>query len=165
MKYLTIIRHAKSDWSVNTDDFNRPLNERGKHAVPLVGQFLKNKNIQPDFILSSPAKRAQKTAQGICKSIHHPTKNILFKMDIYTGDTKEIKKIIEEIDDNYNDVFLFGHEPVLSSIIEIFTKEKLEKFPTCAVYRITFDVSNWKAVDYKNAKCEFYVNPKLLLKN
>jgi phosphohistidine phosphatase len=165
MKYLTIIRHAKSDWSVNTDDFNRPLNERGKRAIPLVGQFLKNKNIQPDFILSSSAKRAKKTAEGICKSIHHPTKNILFKMDIYAAGTKEIIKIIKEIDDYYSDVFLFGHEPVLSSLIEILTQEKLEKFPTCAVYRIAFNIHKWKDVDYKNAKCEFYVNPKLLLKN
>lgn len=164
MRYLTIIRHAKSDWFVNTDDFNRPLNERGKCAIPLVGQFFKDKNIQPDFILSSPAKRAKKTAQGICRSINYPRKNILYKIDIYLGSEMQILKIIQELEHYYSDVFLFGHEPILSSLIKIFTNETLEKFPTCAVYRISFDTNHWQDINRVNGKCEFYVNPKLLLK-
>ena len=41
MKFLTIIRHAKSDWSApDTDDIARVLNKRGKDAIVLVGNYL-----------------------------------------------------------------------------------------------------------------------------
>ena len=47
MKYLTIIRHAKSSWeNPELDDFDRPLNERGKKAILLIGNFLKENNVK-----------------------------------------------------------------------------------------------------------------------
>ena len=58
MKKLFLIRHAKSDWSDNTlKDFDRGLNARGLKDAPFIGKFLKNKNIIPDLIISSPALR------------------------------------------------------------------------------------------------------------
>ncbi|HNA40311.1 MAG TPA: histidine phosphatase family protein, partial [Chitinophagales bacterium] len=64
MKSLSIIRHAKSDWSTGVDDIARPLNERGKNAVVLIGNYLQQQKIKPDLIISSPAKRAQDTAKA-----------------------------------------------------------------------------------------------------
>ena len=41
MKYLTLIRHAKSSRDDPTlDDHDRPLNERGLRAASIVGRFL-----------------------------------------------------------------------------------------------------------------------------
>jgi phosphohistidine phosphatase len=37
MKKLYLIRHAKSSWNdLNLDDFDRPLNKRGKHDAKLL---------------------------------------------------------------------------------------------------------------------------------
>jgi len=55
---------------------------------------------------------------------------------------------------------LFGHEPILSSLIELLTKNQLDKFPTCAVYRIAFDINHWNAI--KKGKMVFFVTPKQL---
>ncbi len=61
MKRVYFIRHAKSDWSdFLLDDFDRPLNKRGKKNAPLMGQYFKDENIYPDVFFSSPAKRAKK---------------------------------------------------------------------------------------------------------
>ena len=35
MKTLILVRHAKSDWPEDTDDFDRPLAERGMHDAEL----------------------------------------------------------------------------------------------------------------------------------
>lgn len=44
MKKLFIIRHAKSDWSNEAlDDYDRPLNERGKKNAPFMGKLLAKK--------------------------------------------------------------------------------------------------------------------------
>ena len=66
MKKLFLIRHAKSDWSNPTlDDFDRPLNERGKTNAPFIGDLLREKGVFPDVIISSPAYRARETARII----------------------------------------------------------------------------------------------------
>ncbi len=66
MKTLLLIRHAKSSWKNETlPDRERPLNTRGKNDAPLMGKILFEKNIIPDLVLSSSAKRAKKTAQKI----------------------------------------------------------------------------------------------------
>ena len=62
MKTLLLMRHAKSSWdNPGLRDFDRPLNERGLKAAPLMGRYLRAQGIAPDLIVSSPAQRAQQT--------------------------------------------------------------------------------------------------------
>jgi len=66
MKRLYLVRHAKSSWNrPELDDIDRPLNKRGKRDAPFMGQRLKQHDVCPDLIISSPAKRALKTAKII----------------------------------------------------------------------------------------------------
>ena len=69
MKKLFIIRHAKSDWQDSTlDDYDRPLNKKGEKNAPFMGQLLKEKNIKPDIIISSPAKRTDRKSTRLNSS-------------------------------------------------------------------------------------------------
>ena len=36
---LLLLRHGKSDWDTETDDFNRPLKDRGKRGAQRVGAY------------------------------------------------------------------------------------------------------------------------------
>ena len=75
MKNLLLIRHAKSSWDDPLlSDQERPLNKRGKRDAPAMGLMLKEKGLHPDLILSSPAKRALKTAKLIAEAIDYPKK-------------------------------------------------------------------------------------------
>ena len=68
MKKLYILRHAKSDWSdPNLDDFDRGLKKRGKNDIKLISNWLKEQGIQPNIIISSPAKRAKKNFKSFEK--------------------------------------------------------------------------------------------------
>lgn len=164
MKYLTIIRHAKSDWgNPDLDDIARPLNERGKKSIVLMGNYLQEQKINPDLIISSPATRAITTARGIAALIQYDLNNIQIEPVIYFGTSSAIIELLNEVNKQYDDVFLFGHEPILSSLIYQLTKTSLEKFPTCAAFRISFDIKDWKEIGSKKSNCEFYVNPKLLM--
>ena len=63
MKRLLLLRHAKSSWDdPRLADFDRPLNERGRRAAPLVGRFMHERGVRPDLVLASPAARARHTA-------------------------------------------------------------------------------------------------------
>ena len=162
-KYLTIIRHAKSSWeNPELDDLVRPLNERGRQSIKIIGNYLREHKIKPDLVITSPATRALQTAIGISEILNYPKESLNIKQDIYFGTSSAILSVLENMDDIFKDVFLFGHEPLLSSLIEILTGKNIDKFPTCAVCRISLDITKWKNLKLKNSKCEFYVNPKIL---
>lgn len=56
MKTLILVRHVKSDWPENVDDFDRPLTELGKINAPKMAEFLKSTGVTIDSFISSPAK-------------------------------------------------------------------------------------------------------------
>ena len=73
MKRLVLIRHAKSSWkNPGLRDFDRPLNKRGKADAPEMGRRLAQRSLMPDRLLSSPAKRAIRTAEIIADAIGFP---------------------------------------------------------------------------------------------
>jgi phosphohistidine phosphatase len=45
MKKLILVRHAKSDWPEETEDFDRPLADKGLEDAMNMSRFLKNNNI------------------------------------------------------------------------------------------------------------------------
>jgi phosphohistidine phosphatase SixA len=87
MKKLILVRHAKSDWPENTDDFDRPLAEKGEKNAEKMAKFLKENNIEIDKFYSSPALRA-------LKPVKFSTKNISWKWRLCRNSTTLPKPIL-----------------------------------------------------------------------
>jgi len=159
MKKLYIIRHAKSSWKdMNLDDFDRPLNKRGKLNAPFMGEKLKDKNVLPDLILSSPALRAKSTAIMIAKKIKY-TKKIIFNEDIYESTPSKLHKILTKINDKNSIIFLFGHNPEINMLAENYVDFE-ENIVTCGVVEIEFNCKKWIDINAKNAKLILFDYPK-----
>ena len=95
MKKLFIIRHAKSDWQdITLDDYDRPLNEKGEKNAPFMGKLLKEKNIRPDIIIASPAKRTMQTAELIAKEIGFEDGDKLVSID---GEKVDLISVFEGV--------------------------------------------------------------------
>lgn len=70
MIQLALLRHAKSSWDQpQLDDFDRPLNERGRRAAPIMGHMLASLKFAPDVVLCSPAKRTRETLEAVASDI------------------------------------------------------------------------------------------------
>ena len=114
MKTIILVRHAKSSWKdLSLDDFDRPLNKRGKRNAPFMGKELKKRQIMPDLILSSPAKRARKTAVAIAKAIDYPKKKIKYNENMYHTSASYLLEMVRNQDDAADiaqDVFLKAYE-------------------------------------------------------
>lgn len=156
MKRLFLIRHAKSDWTnSHLEDIDRPLNERGKNDAILIGKKLKQKYLSPDIIISSPAKRAIKTAKRVCKEIGF-FKNIDLIEGLYEFEVAAYYRVVEQLCNNINTAFLFGHNPVISEFAEELTASFVGEMPTCSVFVVDLEIDNWiettsncgKKVDY-----------------
>lgn len=162
MKTVILFRHAKSSWKdLSLDDFDRPLNKRGKRNAPFMGQKLKERGIMPDLILSSPAKRARKTAIAITKAIGYPQKKIVYENDLYHSGSGYMMEMIQNIDDKNETIMIFGHNPDLNSLADMLLEHNpVYNIPTAGVYCIRFDVNTWKKVQEGEGKSVFFDYPK-----
>jgi len=163
MKRIYIIRHAKSSWSdLSLDDFDRPLKKRGKEDIKNIAQWLKKEGIKPDKIVSSPAKRAVKTLK-ILETVLNIKKNIInFDKNIYEAHVGYLIKMIEKLDNRYNNVFIIGHNPSLSELSEYFTDTIITNIPTSGVMAIEFEIKKWSEIKNKKGKILFFIYPKKL---
>ena len=165
MKALYIVRHAKSSWAdPNQSDFDRGLNERGKRDAPRMAKRLKEKDIHPDFIISSPAKRAFSTAKRIAEVLGYPKKNIKTDQKLYHADEDTILSVIHTIKDKYNTVLLFGHNPGLTDFVNTLVAEEtnIDNVPTCGIVAFNLNVQSWQDVSWASAKMLFFDYPKAL---
>lgn len=166
MKRLYLIRHAKSSWS-NPDvgDFDRSLNDRGKRDAPEMGRRLKESKVEPELILSSPAKRARKTAKIVAKEINFPKKHIMTDESIYLAGVSTLLEVIRHIDDALHQVILVGHNPGLTDLADYLTNCQIDNIPTCGIFCMDFDIRSWKEVAKGEGKFVFFDYPKKAIRN
>ena len=117
LKKLYIIRHAKSDQSFFGNDFERPLNERGKSDAPVMAKRLMDKQVKIDAFISSPAKRAKKTAELFAETIKTTTDEIVFISALYHASTEMFYEVVSALPDNLNAVAVFSHNPGITYFI------------------------------------------------
>ncbi len=102
MKRVYLVRHAKSDWKrIGLADRDRPLNKRGKRDAPVMGQRLAARGVKPDLIVTSPAKRARKTAKVFAKELGYPKDEIVVEERVYEGGVEDLWDIIRGTDDTH----------------------------------------------------------------
>lgn len=167
MKTLYLIRHAKSSWNDGSlDDIDRPLNERGNTDAPKMGQYLHQKKVMPDALISSPANRAYTTATLIAQQIGFDPKQISIEPLLYTFtiDVGELVHFIQLLPDELDTVMLFGHNPTFTELANFFTHNHffLTENPTCSVVGIELQSNTWKNANAAAAQLSLYAFPKML---
>ena len=153
-KHLLLIRHAKSDWGdFSLADFDRPLNERGKKDAPAMAQRLLDKKIQIDAFISSPAKRAKKTAGYFAETYQADKNDILFYPELYAAPEQVFYDVIAKTKNKFDSIALFSHNPGITDFANQLTDVRIDNIPTCGIFVVTIDCKSW--ADFKHAKKEF----------
>jgi len=147
MKRLTLIRHAKSSWKdLLLPDSERPLNGRGKRDAPLMGARLAIAGFKPELIVTSPAKRARKTAAAISKQLsRHP--DIVEDPRIYGAGTTDLLDLIGGLPIDLEDVAIVGHNPGLTELANLLADAGIGNVPTTGVVRLELDIALWSEVE------------------
>ncbi|MEO6731198.1 MAG: histidine phosphatase family protein [Ferruginibacter sp.] len=154
-KILLVVRHAKSSWDIGTiHDFERPLNDRGKKDAPVMAKRLLDRKIPIDLFVSSPAKRAKKTAELFCEIYENKEEAIEYISMLYQATTADFYEVVEHLKDSFNTVAIFSHNPGITEFVNTLTDAvALDNMPTCGVYAIKVQTNKW--ADFKKAKKEF----------
>ncbi len=160
MKKLIVIRHAKSDWTNNTKDFDRPLSKRGNKDAPKMARLLLQQDIQIDHFVSSTANRAQTTCKLFAKEFK--SGSIQLEDSLYMAAPQDFVEVITKLDDKYDTVAIFSHNNGLTYFVNDLSEKDIDHVPTCGVVGFDVDTDNW--ADFVAAKKEFqfFFYPKML---
>ncbi len=156
MKTLLLIRHAKSSWdNVDLPDFDRPLNKRGNKDAPKMAKRLADKKIEIDAFISSPAKRAKKTAELFIKEFDKNEDKLILVPALYHASSDDFYQTIETVDDKYDRIAIFSHNPGITYFAkELVDEVNLDNMPTCSVFAVKSGIKKWS--EFKEAKKEFW---------
>lgn len=157
---ITLIRHAKSDWGhAELSDFDRPLNARGEHDAPKMGELLKRRSIEFDLVLSSPANRAITTARAICDEIGYPEARIEQNGDLYLASIGTMLQIINRVDSSIERLAIVTHNPGITSLANTLGDRPIDNVPTCSVV-ILETGSEWRFLKPKGCTTLDVLTPK-----
>lgn len=141
-------------------DFERPLNERGEEDAPMMGKRLKEKNIYPDIIIASAAKRTRQTAKRIAKAVGYEKEKIDLQERIYHCESEMYNNVISEIDTKVHTAFVIGHNPgitnFINSLSDLFV---IDNMPTCGIVGARFD-GEWSNFSHCRKELFLFDYPK-----
>ncbi len=163
MKHLYLGRHAKSDWShVGLDDFDRPLNKRGRVDASTMGQYLAARNMFPNMIVTSPARRALATAASLAAAIQVPPSRMVEDERIYAASTSTLIAIMQAWNETWERVMMVGHNPGIADMAAVLTGAVADHVPTCTVMELRLDVTRWRDVQPGCGTLRLSISPKAI---
>jgi phosphohistidine phosphatase len=160
-KTLLLIRHAKSSWEGdNIADFERPLNERGKRDAPDMAKRLVKQKQAIDLFVSSPAKRAKRTAEYFAREFNVDEDKILFKPRLYHAARLDFIETIQELNDRATQVAIFSHNPGITDFASSLTSTRIDDMPTCAIIAFKIMTDRWAEFEKAEKSFLFFDFPK-----
>jgi phosphohistidine phosphatase len=168
VKRLWLLRHAKSSWDdASLPDRERPLAPRGKRAGEVIAEHVRDANIRPGVIVSSPATRARQTLELVLPGFPNDPE-VVYDDAIYTFGEDAIIDRIRELPNDLESAMLVGHNPAFQeAALSLANTGKARdqvrsKFPTGALATLDLDVDAWPEVAPGCGALIEFVTPKSL---
>lgn len=145
------MRHGKSDWDAGTNDFHRPLTNRGVKTSQRIGNWLAQEDLVPDLTISSTATRAMSTAEYTLNCLKKGVQDIQKNKDLYLAGLADLLSILANCPDSPNRVMIVGHNPGLEELLEYLTGKTLDSddgkiLPTATLARLQMP-DNWHVLE------------------
>jgi phosphohistidine phosphatase len=159
MRYLYLLRHAKSDWSNPLlPDIERPLNPRGLKNAPFMAGLLAKQSILPSLMLCSSALRTRQTAAFFSAAL--PQLQTHYAPELYLANPLAILEQIKKVEGNHNAIMICGHNPGLTDLINLLQTQNIGRLPTCSWVLLSIKNHNWQTLTEGCATLLAYERPK-----
>lgn len=174
MKYLTVLRHAKSSWEQpGIPDHDRALNERGERCAPAIAKFLLKTYFggngtaallpPPDRIISSTALRAFTTAQHVLRALSLPPDALRLESRLYLAAPDVLLETVRNLEEKSVHSLLVGHNPGMNDFVDkLLASTTIPGLPTCTAVIMGLPHEFWGLADWHEAQLIGYVTPKAI---
>lgn len=146
MKKLTLVRHGKSSWDNDLPDHKRPLKKRAFKDAEVVLDSFQHYYTEPAMFWTSPAVRAHTTAKLFKERLEVSDENFKVVDDLYTFNQNELLRIIQTCPDHVDRLFVFGHNPGMTILVNLLGDKKLDNLPTTGLCVIEFQEDSWSSI-------------------
>jgi phosphohistidine phosphatase len=155
MKELLLLRHAKSSWAEpGREDFDRPLNRRGRRAAIQIGKWLADQGIQPKLILCSASRRTRETLDLLQDGLGARIP-LHIEPGLYLADAPALLARVRQVDAAVPSVLVIAHNPGMHELAseladapgaaDTLLRARLhQKFPTAALARFRLKLDDWR---------------------
>jgi phosphohistidine phosphatase len=140
MRELLVLRHGKSAWDTDAPtDLERPLAKRGRKDAPRMGAWLAAHDLEPDLVVTSPARRAEETAEAVLEGTGGEGTEVRRDERIYGGELGDLLAVLGDCPARGRRVLLVGHNPGLETLVTYLASDRPRPapngklMPTCAV--------------------------------
>ncbi len=145
MKTILLFRHAKSDWTAETPDHERPLAARGHKAAIKMGRIISASGCMPERAIVSSAVRTQETARLAAEAGYWKA-TVRATDALYEATPEAVLAEIQREDDEAATVVVIGHEPTTSRLSSLLVGGGSFEVKTASVVRIDVPVVRWADV-------------------
>ena len=160
MKTLLIMRHAKSDYPPGiSDDFDRPLNKRGRADLPRIARLLAAYGPRPEVVLASAAHRAHQTATGLVASLDLPASVLHLDDALYLAAPSTLAQAAAGLPDSAQTGLIIAHNPGLEEWIRELTGAHIH-LPTAGLAAVELGIHSWEEIG--RGRLLYFVVPRLV---
>lgn len=154
-RYLILIRHAKSRQAEpGSKDIDRELTDSGYQQASRIGRYLYLKELIPDKLLTSHARRALATASLVADQLKMEPSQIEENEELYEASVRTLLKQIHDLDDDLKSVIIIGHNPAITHLCEHLSKEEIGSLPSGSMVHLSLNNLSWQEVDKGTASVE-----------
>ncbi|MFV0408754.1 MAG: SixA phosphatase family protein [Paracoccus sp. (in: a-proteobacteria)] len=144
---LILTRHAKSAWDDPTaEDFDRPLNDRGRRSARELGDFMASRDYEPEEVICSPALRTRQTWEQIAGAALEVRPALRFDERLFLAPADVMLAVLKTATEQT--VMMIGHNPGIAEFAaslpaRVPNDPDFRRYPTAATLVIDFQIDNW----------------------
>lgn len=144
---LILTRHAKSDWDDPTlEDFDRPLNYRGRRAAYELGDFMASRGYEPEEVICSPAKRTRETWERIASTPLEIRPELRLDDRLYHATATSFLEVLKSATEPT--VMIIAHNPGIADFAATLPARPpldrdFQRYPTAATLVVDFQADAW----------------------
>lgn len=172
MKRVFILRHAKTEaGGPGLHDSERRLLEQGRRAAADMGAYMKKHGYVPDWVACSAAARTVETCSVILPAIKDNIP-VVIRPDLYLAEASHLLSVIKSSDNEHGAVMVIAHHPGVAelamelaavpadSLVESRHKRMREKFSTCSLVVLDFNIKQWRSVTKGKGVLTDFMRPR-----
>lgn len=162
---LILTRHAKSSWDdPRLDDFDRPLNGRGRNSAAAIGAWLASRNFVPEEVIVSGARRTVETWERMRPEMPEVAPMRSDPM-LYHANAPAMMGVLRSATAPI--VLMIAHNPGIAEFAERMVETppdhpRFFDYPTCATTVMQLPEKNWADATWQSAQVIDFVVPREL---
>ena len=161
MKFLILARHGTAQDKLKfPDDFERALTGKGKAECEFAGRRLKEMQVMPDLVMSSPATRALSTAIVISNKINYPQNKIISVSPLYEGKLRDIVSLLRSVSNNITSIMLVGHNPLFDELYAYLCERPSVSIKKGGIAGLILNINSWSELNKNMGRYYFYISQK-----